>query len=134
MTTRQNMPYDHSAFTVVMEEGRAAQIGATGVVPLAGFRSKLKAIVTSISAVVSSLATGTVILTLEFNGSVAAILTLTNSVNTLSTFTLTANRTLDTMADHFNVSTPTHATGQIYVIYQYHVVPQDVVTFGTNLI
>lgn len=134
MTTRQNIPYDHPAFAVVMQEGRAAQIAATGIVPLAGFRSKLKAIVTNISAVVSSLATATVILTLEFNGSVAAILTLTNSVNTLSTFTLTANRTLDTMADKFNVSTPTHETGQIYVIYQYHIVPQDLVNFGTNLI
>jgi len=134
MTTRQNIPYDSPTFTVVRQEGRAAQIAATGVIPLAGFRSKLKAIVTGISALVASLATGTVILTLEFNGSAAAILTLLNTVNTLSTFTLTANRTLDTMADHLEVSTPTHATGQIHVVYQYHLVPQDIVNFGTNLI
>ncbi len=101
--TRQNMPYDHPTFTIVRQEGRAVQIGAVAVIPLAGFRSKLKAIVTSVSAAVESLASATIILTLLFNGSVAAVLTLTHSVNTLKTFTLTANRTLDTMADNFAV-------------------------------
>jgi len=133
--TRQNIRYDHPSFQVIRQEGRAVQIAATGVMNGASFRSKLKAIVTGISAILNSAGTGTLILTLLFNGSVAAVLTLNNTPNTaVGNFTLTSNRTLDALTDKFDVSVVTHATGKIYVSYQYHITPQDIVDFGTNLI
>lgn len=133
--TRQNLPYDHPSFRILRTAGRSLQIAATGVQVGASFRSKLKAIVTGIFAIVNSAATGTIILTLLFNGSVAAVLTLGNTANQNNAgFTLTSNRTLNDMTDKFDISVVTHATGKIYVEYQFHIVPQDVVDFGTNLI
>jgi hypothetical protein len=119
--------------TLIQQEHRVQQIAATGIQAGLRFRSKLAAVVTGIHAQVTSAATGSVILTLLINGSVAAIKTLGNTANQNGphTFTLVTNRTLTAITDRIEISTPTHATGEIDVVYEYYIVPNtDVTTFG----
>ncbi len=124
--------YDHPNFVLVRTHTVNNQVGATGVQPSAKFRSRLKVIVDSIDVQVNSAATGSLILTLTHNGSVMAILTLGNTANENGpqTFTLTANKTLDAITDRLDVETPTHATGNFTIIYQYRVVDQDMNVFS----
>lgn len=127
--------YDHPSFTVIRQQSFNCQIAATGVQSAGVFRSKLKALVTGVHAIINSVGTGTIILTLTHNGSVMAVKTIGNTVEqNISSFTVTANRTLDTMVDRLDVSTPTHVTGNFTVIYEYRILPQDITTFGTNQI
>lgn len=135
MSATRVLRYDHPSFQVVHQSQRQLSVAATGVQKAATFRSALKAIVTNIYAMVESAGTASAILTLLFNASIAAILTLGNTANqNIVGFTLTANRTMDTLADFFQVSVGNNATGEIAIVYQYHIVPQDMTTFGTNLI
>lgn len=131
----QNTGYDNPAFTVMRTESfQTAQV-SNGVIPGVSFRSKLKAIVTNISVVMQSVASKTHLLTLLFNGSNAALLTLQKSANkTVATFTLTANRTMNDLTDRFEVSAAVADKGKMYFVFQYLIVPQDITCFGTNLI
>ena len=123
--------YDHPNYTLIRQHLATGQIAATGVQQALAFRSKVAAVVTGVFAIVQSVGTGTLILTLTVDGSVAAILTLQNSVNEGGqTFTLAANRTLAAMTGRIEISTPTHATGNVQVEYQYRLVPGS--TFSVN--
>jgi len=122
-TSTQN--YDHPNYTVIREEMHSA-VAAAGVIPALSFRSRVAAVVTGIGVVLGSVSgTASLILTLLHNGSVAAVLTLSNSANEVSReFTLTVNRTLTSLTDRFEVSGPTGATsGKVTVCYQYRIVP-----------
>jgi hypothetical protein len=125
--------YTDPQSTMIQQDHRPHTITATGVQGPLRFRSKLSAVVTGIHVQVNSAATGSLILTLLVGGSVAAILTLGNTAdeNGPHTFTLTANRTLADITELVEISTPTHAAGEIDVVYEYYIVPNtDVTTFG----
>lgn len=126
-----NQQYDHENYTIIREHLVNGQVAATGVQSALAFRSAVSAVVTGVYAVLQSVGTGTLILTLLVDGSVAAILTLQNSINEGGqTFTLAANRTLTAKTGRIDISTPTHVTGNLSVIYQYRVVPGA--TFSLN--
>lgn len=126
-----DMSYDDPNYTVIRQHLATGQVAATGVQSALAFRSKVAAVVTGVFAIVQSVATGTLILTLLVDGSVAAVLTLQNSINEGGqTFTLAANRTLAAMTGRIDISTPTHATGNVQVEYQYRLVPAS--TFSVN--
>lgn len=121
-----SMSYDHPAYTVVHQDVMSANAPASpGIMHALTFRSRVAAVVTGIGAVLESASgTGSLILTLLIDGSVAAVLTLSNSANEVAReFTLTANRTITSLAQRIQVATPTHSTGAVSVIYQYRVVP-----------
>ena len=125
------MSYDDPNYTLIRQHLATGQIAATGVQTALAFRSKVAAVVTGVFAIVQSVGTGTLILTLLVDGSVAAVLTLQNSINEGGqTFTLAANRTLAAMTGRIDISTPTHVTGNIQVEYQYRLVPAS--TFSVN--
>jgi hypothetical protein len=112
---------------------QTANMPATpGTIHSLTFRSRVAAVVTGIGAVLESISgTGSLILTLLIDGSVAAILTLSNSANEVAReFTLTANRTLTSLGQRIQIGTPTHSTGAVTVVYQYRVVPGA--TFSIN--
>lgn len=126
-----DLSYDDPNYTLIRQHLATGQIAATGVQSALAFRSKVAAVVTGVFAIVQSVGTGTLILTLLVDGSVAAVLTLQNSINEGGqTFTLAANRTLAAMTGRIDISTPTHVTGNIQVEYQYRLVP--VSTFSVN--
>ena len=126
-----DLPYDDPNYTLIRQHLATGQIAATGVQSALAFRSKVAAVVTGVFAIVQSVGTGTLILTLLVDGSTAAILTLQNSVNEGGqTFSLSANRTLAAMSGRIDISNPTHVTGNIQVEYQYRLVP--VSTFSVN--
>lgn len=132
MTATVGMWYSDPNVTVIRQDQRNLQVAATGIQAAATFRSRLKAVVTGVHAQVTSAATGSHILTLLVNGSVAAILTLGNTANENGphTFTLSTNRTLNNITDRIQIAVPTHATGNLDVVYEYYLVPQDATTFG----
>lgn len=120
------MSYDHPAYTTVHQDVMSSNAPASpGIMHPLTFRSRVSAVVTGIGAVLESVSgTGSLILTLLIDGSVAAILTLSNSANEVAReFTLTANRTIVSLAQRIQVATPTHSTGAVTVVYQYRVVP-----------
>lgn len=119
------MNYDHPNYTVIREHTATAVSGAAGIIHGLSFRSRVAAVVTGVGVVLESVSgTGSLILTLLVDGSVLAILTLSNSANEVAReFTLTANRTLTAMTGRLQIGTPTHATGAVSVVYQYRVVP-----------
>lgn len=117
--------YDHPNYTVIREETHTA-VAAAGVIPALTFRSRVAAVVVGIGVSLGSISgTASLVLTLLMNGSVAAVLTLSNSANEVAReFTLTVNRTLTSLTDRFEVSGPTGATtGKITVDYVYRIVP-----------
>lgn len=125
--------YSHPNYTVMHQEVLTDNAPATaGIIHGLSFRSRVAAVVTGIGAVLESISgTGSLILTLLIDGSVAAILTLSNSANEVAReFTLTANRTLTSLTQRIQVATPTFATGAVTVVYQYRVVPGA--TFSIN--
>ena len=123
--------YDNPNYTLIREHLATGQIAATGVQSALAFRSKMAAVVTGVFAILQSVGTGTLVLTLLVDGSVAAILTLQNSINEGGqTFTLAANRTLAALTGRIDISTPTHVTGNLQVVYQYRVVPGS--TYSIN--
>lgn len=118
--------YDHPNYTQIRQESKASAVGsAVGIIHGLTFRSRVAAVVTGIGAVLESISgTGSLILTLLIDGSVAAILTLSNSANEVArSFTLTANRTLTSITSRIQVGTPTHVTGAVAVVYEYRIVP-----------
>ena len=126
-----DLAYDDPNYTLIRQHLATAQVAATGVQSALAFRSRVAAVVTGVFAILQSVGTGTLILTLTVDGSVAAILTLQNSINEGGqTFTLAANRTLAAMTGRIDISTPTHVTGNLQVEYQYRLVP--VSTFSVN--
>ena len=124
--------YDHPNYAQFRHEMHTA-VAAAGVIPALSFRSRVAAVVTGIGVVLGSVSgTASLILTLLMNGSVAAVLTLSNSANEVAReFTLTVNRTLTSITDRFEVSGPTGATtGKITVEYMYRIVPGS--TYSLN--
>lgn len=136
MFTLQNQRYDHPTFLTLHEEHRAIALTNTNTVQRgATFRSALRCLVTNIYVILQSVASKSQILTLLFNGSVAAVLTLGNTINqNIASFTLAINYEFATMVDRFEISPAANDAGKIYVIYQYRIVQQDIVQFGTNTI
>ena len=121
--------YDDPNYTLIRQECKTtANLGTAGIQPDLTFRSRVAAVVTQISACVggSAVLTATLILTLLHNGSVAAILTLEESLNTTNgVFTLTANRTLTSLLDRLEVSTAAtfSVNAGVTVLYEYRIVP-----------
>ncbi len=115
--------YDHANYKVHHQAVMSAAVAAAGVVPQLTFRSLVKATVTKIGVMLNSVSSVTLILTLLIDGSILAILTLSNSANEVAReFTLTANRTLDTFVNRLEVS-GAKDKGDLTVIYQYRIVP-----------
>lgn len=126
-----DVSYDHPNYTTMRQECKT--VAATNAGNQAGltFRSKVACVVTGIYAIMGgSLAvTTSMILTLLFNNSVRAVLTLQSTVNELAeSFTLTTNQTLTSMTDSFRVSSAAaySADGEISVVYEYRIVPGSV--------
>jgi hypothetical protein len=118
--------YDAADYTMIRQESKASAVGAAvGIIHGLTFRSRVAAVVTGIGAVLESASgSGSLILTLLIDGSVAAILTLSNSANEVArSFTLTANRTIADLTGRIQVGTPTHVTGAVAVVYEYRIVP-----------
>ena len=131
----QTMSYDDPTYTVVRQESKSASLGTAGNQAGLTFRSKVACVVTGIYAIMGgSLAvTASMILTLLFNNSVRAVLTLQSTINELAeSFTLTTNQTLASMTDSFMVSTAAAYTadGIVTVIYEYRIVPGS--TYSLN--
>lgn len=115
--------YSSAAYTIIRQEGHTGNVAAAGVQPSLTFRSRVAATVTGIGVVLGSASSVSLILTLLMNGSIAAILTLSNSANEVAReFTLTVNRTLTALTDRIEVST-NKDKGDITVVYEYRVVP-----------
>lgn len=121
--------YDHPNYTVIRQETKStADLLKIGMQSELTFRSHVACVVTQISATTggSAVLSATLILTLLHNGSVAAVLTLEESLNTsVGVFTLTANRTLTAITDRFEVSTNSTLSGDcsVSVCYEYRIVP-----------
>jgi hypothetical protein len=98
----------------------SGNVAAAGLQPNLTFRCDVKAVVSRVGVVLGSASSATLILTLLHNGSVTAILTLSNSANeSARAFTLT-ERTVDTLLDRFEI----HAAkdkGDITVVYDYRI-------------
>lgn len=115
--------YDSPNYTVIRQQSHTANVAAAGVVPTLTFRSRVAAVVTGIGVVLGSASSVSLILTLLHNGSVAAILTLSNSANEVAReFTLSVNRTLTAITDRFEVSA-NKDKGDVSVVYEFRVVP-----------
>lgn len=130
-----SMNYDHPTYTVVRQECKTSTVSAAGNQANLTFRSRVACVVTGIYAIMGgSLAvTASMILTLLFNNSVRAVLTLQSTINELGeSFTLTTNQTLTAMTDSFAVSTAAaySADGHVSVIYEYKIVPGT--TYSVN--
>ena len=120
--------YDHPNYTTMRQECKTAGVATAGNQPALTFRSKVACVVTGIYAIMGgSLAvTASMILTLLFNNSVRAVLTLQSTINELAeSFTLTTNQTMTAMTDSFRVSTAAaySADGEVSVVYEYRIVP-----------
>lgn len=115
--------YDSPNYTVIRQQSHTAAVAAAGVLPTLTFRSRVAAVVTGIGVVLGSASSVSLILTLLHNGSVAAILTLSNSANEVAReFTLAVNRTLTSLTDRFEVSA-NKDKGDVSVVYEFRVVP-----------
>jgi hypothetical protein len=122
--------YDHPNYTQIRQHTASVAVAAAGLLPELTFRSRVAAVVTGIAAVLGSVSSNTLLLTLLHNGSVAAILTLSNSANEVARqFTLSVNRTLTSITDRFEI----HAAkdkGKVSVVYEYRIVPGS--TYSLN--
>lgn len=130
--------YDHPNYTTMRQEVKSVAPSAAGNQAGLAFRTKVAAVVTGIHAILggSITPTTTLILTILFNNSVAAILTVTKTINeTLATATLTANRTLGAVTDSFMISTNAAVSADcvLSVIYEYRIVPGSNYTLFGNL-
>lgn len=122
--------YDSPNYTVMRQNSHSANIAAAGVAPSLTFRSRVAAVVTGIGVVLGSASSVSLILTLLHNGSVAAVLTLSNSANEVAReFTLAVNRTLTALTDRFEVSA-NKDKGDVTVVYEYRIVPGS--TYSLN--
>lgn len=124
-----DMSYDDPNYTVIRQhQAHTANLAKIGRQNELGFRSRVACVVTQITAIVqgSVVPTATVILTLLFNASVAAILTLEESLSqTIGTFTMTANRTLTSFTDNYaiDLAATFSADASVAVSYEYRIVP-----------
>ena len=122
-----SMAYDDPNYTLIRQSiHSAATTTATTNQPGLTFRSRVACVVTQITAILGgTVSTTTLIITLLFNGSVAALLTLEESINEfIGTFTLTANRTLSSFTDRFEVGVGAGASAPaMTVVYEYRIVP-----------
>lgn len=130
-----DMSYDHPTYTVMRQESKSSGVATAGNQAGLMFRSKVACVVTGIYAIMGgSLAvTASMILTLLFNNSVRAVLTLQSTINELAeSFTLTTNQTMTSMTDSFMVSTAAaySADGIVTVLYEYRIVPGS--TYSLN--
>jgi len=130
--------YSHPNYTVMRQEVKTSAVSGAGNQPALTFRSKVACVVTGIYAVMggSIAVTASMILTLLFNNSVRAVLTLQSTINELAeSFTLTTNQTLTGMTDNFMVSTAAaySADGHVSVIYEYRIVPGSVYSLNAAL-
>lgn len=116
-------PYDHPNYTQMRQHTASTAVAAAGAqIPLT-FRSRVAAVVTGIGVVLGSASSVTLILTLRFNNSIAAILTLSNSANEVArAFTMTANYTLTSLTDRFEIDAAKDK-GDLTVVYEYRIVP-----------
>lgn len=122
--------YSSSNYTIIRQQSHTGAVAAAGVQPTLTFRSRVAAVVTGIGVVLNSVSSVSLILTLLMNGSVAAVLTLSNSANEVAReFTLSVNRTLTALTDRVEVST-NKDKGDITVVYEYRVVPGS--TYSLN--
>lgn len=126
-----DVQYNHPTYTVMRQESKTGTSGAAGGIPALTFRSKVACVVTGITAVMGGSIAGTtsMILTLLFNNSVRAVLTLQSTINELAeAFTLTANQTLTSLTDNFRVSSSAaiSADTEVTVVYEYRIVPGSV--------
>ncbi len=127
--------YDNENYTLIRQECKTEVATSAGNKSALTFRSKVACVVTGIYAIMGgSLAvTASMILTLLFNNSVRAVLTLQSTINELAeSFTLTTNQTMTAMTDSFRVSSAAaySADGEISVIYEYRIVPGS--TYSLN--
>lgn len=130
--------YSHPNYTTMRQECKTGTSAAAGGIPALTFRSKVACVVTGIYAVMggSIAVTASMILTLLFNNSVRAVLTLQSTINELAeSFTLTTNQTLTSMTDNFRVSSSAafSADGEVTVIYEYRIVPGSVYSLNAAL-
>lgn len=122
--------YDSPNYTVIRQNSHTTAVAAAGVQPNLTFRSRVAAVVTGIGVVLGSASSVSLILTLLHNGSVAAVLTLSNSANEVAReFTLAVNRTLTALTDRFEVST-NKDKGDVTVVYEFRIVPGS--TYSLN--
>ena len=130
--------YDHPNYTTMRQEVKTEAVTNAGNKHNLTFRSKVACVVTGIYAVMggSIAVTASMILTLLFNNSVRAVLTLQSTINELAeSFTLTTNQTLTAMTDSFMVSTAAAYTadGHVSVVYEYRIVPGAVYSLNAAL-
>lgn len=130
--------YSHPNYTTMRQQVMTEAVTAAGSKHALTFRSKVACVVTGIYAIMggSIAVTASMILTLLFNNSVRAVLTLQSTINELAeSFTLTTNQTLTGMTDAFTVSSAAaySADGHISVIYEYRIVPGSVYSLNAAL-
>lgn len=129
--------YDHPNYTIIRQSVHsAATTTATAAQHGLTFRSRVACVVTGISAILGgTVSTTTLIITLLFNGSIAALLTLEESINEfVGTFTMSANRTLSSLTDRFEVGVGAGASApQITVVYEYRIVPGATFSLAAQL-
>lgn len=122
--------YDHPNYTTMRQHTASTAVAAAGMQTALTFRSRVAAVVTGIGVVLGSISSVTLILTLRFNNSIAAILTLSNSANEVArAFTMTANYTLTSLTDRFEIDAAKDK-GDLTVCYEYRIVPGS--TFSLN--
>ena len=123
----RTMSYDDTNYTQIRMSVHSASVAtAAAAVPGLTFRSRVACVVTQITAILGgTVATTTLIITLLFNGSIAALLTLEESINEfIGTFTLASNYTLTSFTDRFEVGAGAAASAPyISVVYEYRIVP-----------
>lgn len=133
----KSMSYDDPNYTLIRQSVHsAATTTATANQPGLTFRSRVACVVTQISAILGgTVSTTTLIITLLFNGSVAALLTLEESINEfIGTFTLSANRTLTSMTDRFEVGVGAGTSAPyMSVVYEYRIVPGSTFSLYTAI-
>ena len=119
--------YDDPNYTIIRQSVHsAATTTAAAATPGLTFRSRVACVVTQVTAILGgTLSTTTLIITLLFNGSVAALLTLEESINEfIGTFTLVTNRTLSSFTDRFECGVGAGASAPVIsVCYEYRIVP-----------
>ena len=131
--------YDHPNYTIIRQQTHSTpDLAKVGMQNILTFRSRVACVVTQITAIVqgSLIPTATVILTLLFNGSIAAILTLEESINqTIGTFTMTALRTLTSFTDRYevNLAATFSADSSVCVSYEYRIVPGSTFSLAAAL-
>lgn len=137
MAAALDFSYDHPNYTLIRQSVHSAAV-ASGSIPALSFRSRVACVVTQITAILGGSLVGstTIILTLLFNNSVAAVLTLEESINEfVGTFTMSANRTLTSFTDGYRVSANAALSGdtQVTVEYEYRIVPGSTFSLAAAL-